>query len=173
MEKYEKISPARPKIRERYRAYRGGNGRPRISSTVRNEIRKLFESYPLISSREVASEKGVAHATVCNILGRELRLFPYKLQMSTALTEDHIRSRFWISRYCRQQLRNDNDYLEWIFFFDECNFSLSGQANNQNCRIWRTKLPNEVYETLHNSPSVMIWCAISKNGVIGPYFFEN
>ena len=46
----------------------------RISSNVRNEIRELFENDPRISRREVASEKGVSHATVWNILRRELRL---------------------------------------------------------------------------------------------------
>ena len=35
------------------------------------------------------------------------------------------------------------------------------------------RAPNEVYETLHNSPSIMVWCAISKSEIIGPYFFEN
>ena len=40
--------------------------------------------------------------------------------------------------------------------------------NMQNCRIWETQRPNEVYETIHNSPS-----DIPKNEVIGPYFFEN
>ncbi len=52
-------------------------------------------------------------------------------------------------------------------------FSLPGTVNKQNCRIWGTERPNQVYETLHNSPSVMVWCAMSKSGVIGPYFFEN
>ena len=33
--------------------------------------------------------------------------------------------------------------------------------------------PNELYEELHNSPSVVVWCAISKNEVAEPYFIEN
>ena len=45
-------------------AYKGRNGRPRIRYSVRSEILKLFENDPRISLREVASEKGVAHAAV-------------------------------------------------------------------------------------------------------------
>ena len=36
-----------------------------------------------------------------------------------------------------------------------------------------TRLPNEVYETLHYYPSVMAWCNVPENEVIGPYIFEN
>ncbi len=53
-----------------------------------------------------------------------------------------------------------------IFRFVErwtCKIAGSGV---QNARI-------RFYETLHNSPSVMIWYTISKNEVIGLYFFEN
>ena len=70
-------------------------GAPQISSTVRNEMHELFENNTRISLREVATEMGVAHATVCNSLHR-----PYKLQMSSALTENHVRSRLGFSPYC-------------------------------------------------------------------------
>ncbi len=93
--------------------------------------------------------------------------------MSTALTEHHTTSRFNFAQNCRTELRNDGGYLERIIFSDECKFSLSGKVNKQNCRIWGTERPNQVYETLHNSSSVMVWCAMSKSPVTGPYLFEN
>ncbi len=45
--------------------------------------------------------------------------------------------------------------------------------NKQNCRIWGIERPNEVYETLQNSQSIMIWCSSSRNEIIGPYLFKN
>ena len=125
-------------------------------STVRKEMHELFENDPPISLREVASEKGTAHTIVWNIFRRVLRLFKYKLHMSTALTDDHVLSRPRFYRYCRQQLRNDKNYLERIIFSEECKYSLSELVNKQNCRIWGTHRKFDVYETLHNSPSVMI-----------------
>ena len=71
------------------------------------------------------------------------------------------------------ELRNDAGYLERIVFSDECKFSLFGSVNKQNCRIRRNERPNEVYETFQNSPSVMVWCALSKKEIIGPFFFED
>ncbi len=153
--------------------HRRGNGRPRISTAVRNQIRDLFIDGPTISLRVAAAPTRVCSSTVRNFVRKELKLYPYKLQMSTALTEHHKTSRFNFAQNCHTELRNDAGYLGRIIFSDECKFSLSGTVNKQNCRIWGTERPNQVYETLHNSPSVMVWCAMSKSGVIGPYFFEN
>lgn len=178
---YNRHPPARSTIRlwrEDYEArgshrHRGGNGRPRISIEVRNQIRILFNNDPRRSLREVAEETGVSHATVWNFLRKELKMFPYKLQMATALTEDHKIRRKQFAQYCRRELRNDSQYLNRVLFSDECQFSLSGSVNKQNCRVWGTERPNLVFDTPQNSPSVMVWCALSRREIIGPYFFEN
>lgn len=178
---YHRNPPARSTIRQwrddyqtrGSHSHRGGNGRPQISQGRRARIRELFDNNPRLSLRTVASEVGVAHSTVWNILRNELNRFPYKLQRTTTLTEDHKIRRKQFAQTCRRELRDDAEYLKRIVFSDECKFTLSGQVNKQNCRIWGTERPNEVYETRTNSPSVMVWCAMSKNGIIGPYFFEN
>ena len=59
-----------------------------------------------------------------------------------------------------------------IFFSDEATFHLSGYVHTQNCRIWSTTKPDLVHEFIDNSPKINVWCAISSNLVIGPYFFE-
>ena len=180
-DRFNITSPARSTMRqwrEDYQsrgthAHRGGNGRPQITEEKKNEIRALFNSNPRLSLRAAAQEVGVAHATIWNFLRKELKMFPYKLQMTTALTESHKERRLRFARDCRRELRNNAGYLRRIVFSDECKFSLSGSVNKQNCRIWGLERPKEVYETLHNSPSIMVWCALSESEIIGPYFFEN
>ena len=125
-------------INHKSHVHRGRNGCSRISSNVRNEIHELLENDPRISLRELVSKKGVADATVWNIVSKELRFFPYKLQMSTALRENRVRSRLQFSRYCHRQLKNNHNYLGRIVFSEECEFSLSGLVTKQNCRIWET-----------------------------------
>ena len=71
----------------------GVNVRPRIRTAARKEICELFENDPWISPHEVAPGKYVAQTSVWNISRRKLRIFTYTLRMSTALTEDHVRSR--------------------------------------------------------------------------------
>ena len=82
-------------------------------------------------------------------------------------------SRESFAEYCRRELRNDAGDLESIVFSDECKFSLSVSVNKQNCGIWGSEHPNEVYETLQNSLSVMLWCTLSWKEIIGPSFFED
>ncbi len=65
------------------------NGHPRFRSALRNEIRELFLNDPKISFLAAAAQTSVSHSTVWNVIRSELRLYPYKLQMSTAMTEHH------------------------------------------------------------------------------------
>ena len=93
--------------------------------------------------------------------------------MATSLTEDHLVWKKSLAQFFRRELRNDAGDLESIVFSDECKFSLSGSVNKQNCRIWGSERPKEVYETIQNSPQVMVWSTLSKKGIVGPYFSED
>jgi len=55
---------------------------------------------------------------------------------------------------------------------DEAIFSLNGSVNKQNCRYWAPTNPRQLYEWPRHSPQVIVWCAISAQGIIGPYFLE-
>jgi hypothetical protein len=55
---------------------------------------------------------------------------------------------------------------------DEAIFSLNGSVNKQNCRYWAPTNPRPLHERPLHSPQVVVWCAISAQGITGPYFFE-
>ncbi|GBO39016.1 hypothetical protein AVEN_101842-1, partial [Araneus ventricosus] len=40
-----------------------------------------------------------------------------------------------------------------------------------NCRIWGSKNPHAVQEAERNGPKINVWCALSHDTVIGPFFF--
>jgi len=42
----------------------------------------------------------------------------------------------------------------------------------QNCRYWAPTNPRQLHERPLHSPQDIVWCAISAQGIIGPYFFE-
>ena len=71
------------------------------------------------------------------------------------------------------------NYPAVAFFSNEmfplmsASFHSQGRVNKQNCRIWGTEPMNQVNKVLQHSPSVMVWCVVSKYEIIGPYFFEN
>ena len=56
---------------------------------------------------------------------------------------------------------------------DEATFNLIGHVNKHNCRIWGWGKPAPVLTKNQGSPKVTVWVALSKSGIIGPYFDEN
>jgi len=45
-------------------------------------------------------------------------------------------------------------------------------VNKQNSRIWGTELKDMIIEKAAHPIRVTVWCAISAQGLIGPYIFE-
>jgi hypothetical protein len=56
---------------------------------------------------------------------------------------------------------------------DEAHFHLDGYVNKQNCRYWAHGNSIQFHQQPIYSEKVTVWCALSKFGIIGPYFFEN
>lgn len=50
---------------------------------------------------------------------------------------------------------------------------MCGSVNKQNCRYWAAENPRELHQRPLHSEKVTVWCAVSRLGVIGPYFFED
>ena len=133
----------------------------------------MFEEDPRVSLRFVESRTGVSRATIWRFLRQELHLFPYKLQMGSQLSDPDRHARLQYAHNFLANVANDGDYGSKIFYSDECSISLSGGVNKQNCRVWGSERPQVVYEVPQGAESIMVWCAISENGIIVPYFFEN
>ncbi|GFY03502.1 uncharacterized protein TNCV_3211391 [Trichonephila clavipes] len=63
----------------------------------------------------------------------------------------------------------------WVFnilWTDEAHFSLHGDVNNHNCRIWATSNPREYTQKPLHSSKVTAWCGFTGSFIIGPFFFE-
>ena len=65
------------------------------------------------------------------------------------------------------------DDLAVIITSDEAYFQLDDHVNKQNCRFWAKENPKELHQKPLHSEKVTVWCAMSKFGVIGLYFFED
>jgi hypothetical protein len=51
--------------------------------------------------------------------------------------------------------------------------STSVDVNKQNFRYWATANSQQLHEWPLHSAKVSVWCAISSNGIIDPYFFKD
>ena len=70
-------------------------------------------------------------------------------------------------------LENDENFLENVWFSDEAYFLLSGHVNRKNNVFWGSKVPDEVLQRPLHSVKCTAWVAISKHGIIGPFWFED
>ena len=56
---------------------------------------------------------------------------------------------------------------------DEAHFHLSGFVNKQNFPFWAEGNPRAVHQKELHPLKCTVWCAITTNEIIGPYFFED
>ena len=66
-------------------------------------------------------------------------------------------------------MRTQISSVKW--FSDESHIHLNGYINRQTTHFLEFEWP-DVQKPLH-SVRVMIWCALSRHGILGPYFVED
>ena len=153
---------------------RGHSGRPISKRTpdVIKKVRDAIERDPSKSIRKIAQEVGTNHSTVRKILTKDLNLKPYKLPVHQQLAPHDEGQRMTFSSWLKEKVRENPDFLQQVWFSDEAHFCLNGKVNRQNCRIWASEKPEDVYQLPLHSPRVTVWCAMSASGIIGPFWFE-
>jgi hypothetical protein len=66
----------------------------------------------------------------------------------------------------------DENVLGNLWITDEAYFCLSGVVNKQNMRFWGLENPHIVQEQPLHDEKLLVWCAMSEHGIIGPFFFD-
>ncbi|KAL1497172.1 hypothetical protein ABEB36_008172 [Hypothenemus hampei] len=142
--------------------------RPRRSAENIEAVRRSFLQSPRRSARKHANVLGISVRSVRKILHDDLHFHPYKLAVVQELSERDFVTR---EHACEEFLeRLPDDAI--VFFSDEAHFHLSGCVNRQNMRYWSDANPRELHERPLHCERVTVWCALSRVGIIGPYFFE-
>ena len=63
--------------------------------------------------------------------------------------------------------------MDQIWLSDEAHFCLQGEPNLQNNRVWSQSQPRAVHQRVSHPEKCTAWCAISSEGIIGPFWFED
>jgi len=145
-------------------------GPTRTVTTPENieRVRSSMQQSPKRSARKHALALGISRRSLHRIIHDELHFHPYKMVVVQQLTERDYANR---QTSCEQLIDTlPNDAL--VFFSDEVHFDLSGSVNKQNMRYWSDVNPREIHERPLHSDRVTVWCALSRVGIIGPYFFQ-
>ena len=102
-----------------------------------------------------------------------MELFPYKVQILQAQTQANETEGYKFGQKISECIENYPQLLVCPLFSDEAHFHLSGHLNRQNFQFWATEQRHEHSKKLLSVEKMTVWCALGKNGILGPYFFED
>lgn len=148
--------------------------KPKTSRTpdVVEKAREVLREEPTISTRRLSQRIGVSQGTAWTLLNKDLKLFPYKVQIGQQLTVAAVDKRFGFACDICEEIDEGNLDPSKIIFSDEAHFWKDGYVNRQNYRIWGTEKP-EILRTKPLHPQkVTVWCGLSATKIYGPYFID-
>ena len=132
-------------------------------------VKQSVQRSPFRSARKHALALGISEPTVRKILHEDLGFHPFKIAIAQELLPRDYENR----RYCCNQMLAKIAEDDVLITTDEAHFYLSGAINKQNYRHWSADNPKLIHQKPLHSQKVTVWCAVSKFGVWGPYFFED
>lgn len=150
----------------------GSEARVRTAEVVENVRTRLVDSPTKKSVRRLSIEEGLSYTTTWRILRKDLHLFPYKIHVYQELTDTGRQKRQQFAMEFGAEMEANQDIVDNLWVSDEAFFHLSGDVNKHNVRFWGSQHPHEIQKSPLHPRKVMAWCAISKRGIIGPFFFE-
>lgn len=148
-----------------------GSRKP-VAENTKLDVLLAFQEDPHTSSRQVALDNNIHHATVLATLKKE-KWHPYKVVLVQELLEDDFDRRIQFCDIMMEKNNTDPMFLRKVLFSDEATFLLNGHVNRQTCRYWAQQNPHWMQEYHTQYPEKLnVWAGIIGNKIIGPYFFE-
>lgn len=128
------------------------------------------EGLPL-SVRQGAAQLGLARDSYHRAL-KELGLKCYRPQLVVELSDDDFDRRMQHCETWLQKFAEEPQLLDNILWSDESEFRLNGHVNKHNCCYWSHGNPRIQIPVSNDRHNLHVWCGISSNGILGPYFFD-
>ena len=154
-------------------ARRHNAGRPRSARCSENiqQVEEFIDSTPQTSIRKVLGNitNKPSKSSVQRILKFDLNLIPYKISVMQHLKDSDIEARLKFANW----VKLNEGVINQVWFSDEAHFYLNGQVNKQNCRFWGKEKPDVYLEKPLHGDKVTVWVALSSEGIIGPFFYED
>lgn len=144
-------SPGRPKMDEDHI----------IEVSLANEMIASRDAYHLSSTRKISSEIGMPTTSVWRALRKALKKFPYRIRRLHELKpQDHDRRLAFAQDFLtRVEIRPR--WFDSILWSDEAHFTLSGQVNRWNARIWSDETPHSFIQVPLHAAKVTVWCGLT------------
>jgi hypothetical protein len=133
------------------------------------QLKTMIADPTSFSTRKAACTLGMSHTTILSILHDDFHFKAYKYHFWHKLEEHDYEKRVIFARWFLSLAPG----VKFFFYFsDEAYFYLTLPLNKQNNRIWSGENPFQGIELPLYDKKLLVWCAISAEGIIGPYYFE-
>lgn len=128
---------------------------------------------PRLPLRARASQVGgVSKSHVLNILTAN-KFHPFKPTFIHKLQEGDDSYRLEFSLLMGERIMESRNFHHHIIFSDESTFTTNGIISSQNCRYWANENPHfRIHTNSQKFKKISVWCALTFNKVIGPFFLE-
>ncbi len=127
---------------------------------------------PDTSTRRLSVETDVSRSSAIRILKKDLRLKPYTPRLVQRLSDGDAPQRAMFCALMDNQAEEDPGFLNKIVWSDEASFHISGVMNRHNAVYYSTDNPHVILQRRMKEPGVMVWGAMTVDGLVGPYFFD-
>lgn len=148
-------------------------GRPSTSATPAHleQAREMLEENPNTSVTTGAAAMDMPRASYHRLL-KKLDLHPYRPQRVPQLSEDDFDRRIEFCDSMLSQFQESPGLVNHILWSDESMFYLNGTVSRHNDVWWGPVNPHNQLEVRNTQQSVMVWCGLTSENLVGPYFFE-
>jgi hypothetical protein len=151
---------------------REGSGNRAVAPDRVEVIHEAFQRSPRKSIRRASRELRIPRSTVHDAVHKRLRFRAYKIQVVQKLRENDKPVRHTFALQMLSRLDDDVAFMKHVVFSHEGTFHVSGKVNRHSCRILGNENPHEVMEHERDIPKLNVWCALTSDSVIGPFFSE-
>ena len=103
---------------------------------------------------------------------QKLQLKPYHPALIVDLNKDDFDRCSQSSEICLEKFNYDSALVDYILWIDECKFNRNRRVNRHNCTYCSTENPHAKFSVPNTEEWMMVWCGLSSNGRLGPYFFN-
>jgi hypothetical protein len=125
-----------------------------------------------LTIRQDAAQASISKSSY-QVAMEQLHFKPYRPTLIVDFNEDDFDHRSEFCEIWLEKFENDPDLIDRIFWSDEAKFSMNTTVNRHNCTYWSREKPHFQFKVPNTRQGVTVWCGMTSNGLVGPYFFND
>lgn len=102
---------------------------------------------------------------------KNLRFTGYKLQLLHVILPGDNGKIYDFTVDILNEIYIEEQFIHRVMFSDEATVHVLGHVHRHNVNIWANERPHDFVKHECDSPKFNVWCALTRDLVIGPCFF--